>query len=488
MESPVRNKNIKDVSYITPQSQQFQMGTYMQSNQYVPVQRVSQLQQQSQSNNNDSQRSQTVLGIPDDPSASLKQNSFEFKDKQLGVNNHNPLMKYFALGILVVQNTALVLLMRYTLTSHSDADQAADKYVPSAAVFYMELVKLITCLLVVFVKSASCHSFVRLMRSEIWSQSTLLLIIPSFLYAIQNNLLYLALKHLEAPLFQVTYQLKIFTTAMFTMIYFPEKRVTFYGRRGMYKWLALFLLMVGISFVNMGSSSSQSSSTSPSSPSSTGASVNNKRINSRIAVKLDTFQKTMVQAGAKFWKRGVDLVLRRNSELSNAIASDDQLAGNKQQLYQNTLLGIGSVLMACFSSGFAGVYFEKQLKKSNADIWVRNIQLGLFGSFFSFITILLSSDDLHKLQTKGWFVGFGTNECLVVLNQALGGLIVAMVVKYADNILKGFATSVSIILSSLLSILIFGFVPSLSFALGALLVILSVCLYGYDVPTSSKLK
>ncbi len=35
--------------------------------------------------------------------------------------------------------------------------------------------------------------------------------------------------------------------------------------------------------------------------------------------------------------------------------------------------------------------------------------------------------------------------------QAVGGLIVALVMKYADNILKGFATSLSIVLSSVVS-------------------------------------
>ena len=35
--------------------------------------------------------------------------------------------------------------------------------------------------------------------------------------------------------------------------------------------------------------------------------------------------------------------------------------------------------------------------------------------------------------------------------QAFGGLIIAAVIKYADNIIKGFATSLSIILSSVVS-------------------------------------
>lgn len=39
-------------------------------------------------------------------------------------------------------------------------------------------------------------------------------------------------------------------------------------------------------------------------------------------------------------------------------------------------VGLMAVLMACVSSGFAGVYFEKILKETRQSIWVRNIQLG----------------------------------------------------------------------------------------------------------------
>ena len=41
--------------------------------------------------------------------------------------------------------------------------------------------------------------------------------------------------------------------------------------------------------------------------------------------------------------------------------------------------------------------------------------------------------------------------------QSLGGLLVAAVIKYADNILKGFSTAGSILLSCIASIYIFDF-------------------------------
>ena len=64
----------------------------------------------------------------------------------------------------------------------------------------------------------------------------------------------------------------------------------------------------------------------------------------------------------------------------------------------------------------------------------------------------------------------------------------AMVVKYADNILKGFATSISILLSAVVSIFAFGFVPSPGFIAGSALVMISVYMYGRDDLVKSKIK
>jgi UDP-sugar transporter A1/2/3 len=61
--------------------------------------------------------------------------------------------------------------------------------------------------------------------------------------------------------------------------------------------------------------------------------------------------------------------------------------------------------------------------------------------------------------------------------QAVGGLIVAVVVKYADNVLKVFASSFSIIFSCLISAVLFDFRPNGLFLVGAALVCLSTALY-----------
>ena len=58
----------------------------------------------------------------------------------------------------------------------------------------------------------------------------------------------------------------------------------------------------------------------------------------------------------------------------------------------------------------------------------------------------------------------------------------AVVVKYADNILKGFATSAAIIISCIASMYLFDFVLSVEFTFGAALVILATYMYSKYVP------
>lgn len=57
------------------------------------------------------------------------------------------------------------------------------------------------------------------------------------------------------------------------------------------------------------------------------------------------------------------------------------------------LLGLAMVITACFSSGFAGIYFEKMLKGETAGVWVLNVQLGFLGMIVGTIGLLYRSYD-----------------------------------------------------------------------------------------------
>lgn len=150
---------------------------------------------------------------------------------------------------------------------------------------------------------------------------------------------------------------------------------------------------------------------------------------------------------------------------------------------QNRVVGFAAALGACFLSGFAGIYFEKMLKGADISVWMRNVQLSLLSLPFGLLTCFVN--DFSKLREHGFFFGYDAFVVYLIVLQAGGGLIVAMVVKYADNILKGFATSLAIIISCVASMYMFQFQLTIQFAFGALLVICSIFLYGYD-PVRAK--
>ncbi|KAL7531852.1 hypothetical protein ACHAXR_004275 [Thalassiosira sp. AJA248-18] len=336
-------------------------------------------------------------------SRKLTKKASRSKQKQtqpLAVRNHNAIIKYGSLLLLVGQMVGLVMLMRYSRT-HTDGEL----YLASTAVFMMEVMKLIICLGVVFYQTGALGTE---LYNHVWASphEMLKLCVPSFLYTVQNNLLYLALTNLDAATYQILYQLKILTTALFS--------ATMLGRRfTKTKWASLIVLTCGVAVVQVSGS------------------------------------------------------------------SDHEASENEDR---NRLVGLVAVLCAACTSGFSGVYFEKILKGSDVSLWIRNIQMGLPSVIIALVTVFIN--DSEEVSRKGFFVGYSPLVVSVITVQAVGGLIVAVVVKYADNVLKVFASSFSILLSCIISAFAFDFRPNLLFLVGAFLVMLSTAMY--SKPPSKK--
>ncbi|KAJ3121222.1 hypothetical protein HK098_003899 [Nowakowskiella sp. JEL0407] len=264
---------------------------------------------------------------------------------------------------------------------------------------------MIVSLLAIFIQNKlSISATAQFLNQYIFSspRDSFKLFVPAVLFALQNNLLYIALSNLNATVYQVSYQVKILTTALFS-VWMLKKHLT------ISKWIALILLAVGVVIVQL-----TQHHTSP------------KKING---------------------------------------------------IHQNHLLGLSAVLISAVSSGYAGCYFERVLKNSESSLWIRNIQLGIFSLLFAIPTMWFDSSDIIKY---GFFSGYTNLTWLVIFNQALGGIVVAMVVRYADNILKSFSTSVSILLSCCIDFAFFGFVPTHFFVIGAGVVLVAVFMYAID--------
>lgn len=73
---------------------------------------------------------------------------------------------------------------------------------------------------VFFQEDGSVRQLSKTLRQDVWEKPTDLLkmAVPACLYVLQNNLNYIAVSNLDGPTFQLLYQLKILTTALFSVL------------------------------------------------------------------------------------------------------------------------------------------------------------------------------------------------------------------------------------------------------------------------------
>ncbi|KAJ8275036.1 hypothetical protein COCON_G00096610 [Conger conger] len=310
--------------------------------------------------------------------------------------------KLYCLTVMTLVAATYTVALRYTRTVSSDL------YFSTTAVCCTEIIKLFLSLGMLAKETGSLGRLKssvidNVIRSPI---ELLKLSVPSLVYAVQNNMAFVALSNLDAAVYQVTYQLKIPCTALCTVLMLNRSLSRL-------QWFSVFMLCGGV---------------------------------------------TLVQ-----W---------------------NPAEATKVQVEQNPFLGFMAIAVAVLCSGFAGVYFEKVLKSSDTSLWVRNIQMYLSGILVTLVGVFLT--DGAEVIEKGFFFGYTAWVWFVVLMASVGGLYTSVVVKYTDNIMKGFSAAAAIVLSTVASVTLFGLQISATFASGAMLVCVSIYLYGLPKQDTSK--
>uniref|UniRef100_A0A0R3SC81 UDP-galactose translocator n=1 Tax=Hymenolepis diminuta TaxID=6216 RepID=A0A0R3SC81_HYMDI len=271
------------------------------------------------------------------------------------------------------------------------------KYFTSSVVILSEIIKFLISSFMLLQEKSPKHALSGIYYDPVDFFRTC---IPAFIYVIQNSVLLFALSYLDAAIFQVTYQLKLFTTTIFSVLFLNRQLSTV-------QWISQVVLFVGVAAVQLQEQSENSSSfTSTSSPS---------------------------------------------------------------------MIGLAAVIFASLLSGFSAVYFEKILKNSPKSLWVRNFELSMASIFIATVGQMLG--EREEVVEKGFFYGFDWLVWTTIALQSIGGIIVALVVKHTDNILKGFACSISIIITCIISVFFFNARLSWTFLFGTTCVVTAVVLY-----------
>lgn len=212
---------------------------------------------------------------------------------------------------------------------------------------------------------------------------------------------------------------------------------------------------------------------------------------------------------------------------------------------EDYLAGITAILVSCVCSAVAATYFERIIKQRALDgdssdytgprttkppsLWVRNVQLSAWSMLFG-IVVVYAQANLEQLafwssglsteldglvadpllrwydpvvrSASGFFSGLTPVVWAVVLLQSIGGLLIgnprilaeprtdslpALAIKHADNVAKGFALSVSVVFTFLLSVILFDFPLTTASILGGTAVIGSTLLFEVDEARLARL-
>jgi len=308
---------------------------------------------------------------------------------------------FLRLTILVavtLQNTSYALVRRYS------RGHLKESYSTSSALLAMELVKLaLSAFQVVFsgsasdVPSGSAISKYLFLISHSWK-----MMVPAIVYLVMNILGFVALGHLDASTFSIVAQMKVFTTAIFSVLILQR-------HLPMRKWRALTTLTLGVILISN------------------------------------------------------EALPRRDPEHTNA-----QHEHKMREFAIGMAASFGDVLL----SGFVSIYFEMVLKSKSEtySVWDRNLQLAFWSSVI-YAPIMFYDNPTNPFQ--GWSVV--TLGCAAV--GALGGVLVALSIKYTDSIMKTIATTGSIVLTTVLNAAFLGGPFTLPIWTGALIVVVSVFNY-----------
>jgi UDP-sugar transporter A1/2/3 len=156
-----------------------------------------------------------------------------------------------------------------------------------------------------------------------------------------------------------------------------------------------------------------------------------------------------------------------------------QLVGESDRVFATPIEGLAIAVIMAILSGAAGVYTELVMKRHpQRNINVQNLYMYLFGILFNAFALL--SQDTSEHVFSGFSHGFNLLVCVMILNHAFSGIAVSMVMKYADNIVKVYATSVAMIVTTLVSVVMFQFRVTAAFFLGSSVVSIAVFLHYFS--------
>jgi len=253
-------------------------------------------------------------------------------------------------------------------------------------------------------------------------------LVPSVIYFVNNNLVFVILQALDPSTFQLVSQTKtIFTGILFRFML--KRRLT------IFQWTALF-------FLGCGTACSQ-----------------------------------IPEAKAEDAHHLV-------TQLSSQTAETGHVGGLGDLRFP-AMVGVLITLFTAVLSSLAGVYNELLLKgRVTAPLHWQNMQMYIHGVWLNFAFMMMY--DGAVIRSSGVFHGYTWVTWAAILCNASVGITVSAVLKYCDNIARVYAHSIAMLVVMLVSVPLFGLALTAQLIIALLLVTASTLQYNIPMEYDSK--
>ena len=217
--------------------------------------------------------------------------------------------------------------------------------------------------------------------------------IPAFLYAVDNNIFFLVMSLINPQTFHLFNNIKIVFVAVLCRVFLNKLLSNI-------QWSSLAMLLVGL-----------------------------------LVSELDV----------------LIILLRSSQQTITVLNSSDE----------SIWVAFGLVCLMALCSSFANIYLEHVYKTAGGVLLHQNLQLYLYGTVFNLVGFVLATNGAYggdfaigaarhgNLQGVGFFDGYSPLVWLVVIFNALTGIVISLILKYTDNITNVWAHAAGKIYSSI---------------------------------------
>ena len=325
-------------------------------------------------------------------------------------------------------SAAIAMALRPILLTLSKGPQGFFEYSVGSATLFCEILKLVFSavgLCVLLVRQPELKGSV--LSARPWREFGQFFV-PSVIYFVNNNLVFVILQALDPSTFQLVSQTKtIFTGLLFRFML--KRRLT------IFQWTALF-------FLGCGTACSQ-----------------------------------IPEAKAEDAHHLV-------TQLSSQTAETGQVGGLGDLRFP-AMVGVLITLFTAVLSSLAGVYNELLLKgRVTAPLHWQNMQMYIHGVWLNFAFMMMY--DGAVIRSSGVFHGYTWVTWAAILCNASVGITVSAVLKYCDNIARVYAHSIAMLVVMLVSVPLFGLALTAQLIIALLLVTASTLQYNIPMEYDSK--